>query len=358
MADFAPWVKAWLSIMMIAMGISGVSTWRMGLVHEGHGDELHRSVSLWLDFRGWWGTEAQYVVPLKQFQQLWRVKLEEGGSEVEISWLKLVGYRRAVFLPALLAGIASVPSAPDEPNNTQTDSAPDPKTNYQAPLSPSLPQSSLTHTPSDPANLNLGKASSQFMGQSGLGSQHRLMPQPLRQSTTTPKSGESAYHTEMENIVPWLCHHGHFMLQERFQDSLSLVTVLIPQGAGILAGILLLLLGLALNLMMSNVPEFLFPSTIGLLCLSGFAPWLARQIYAVLAPNAVPTVLPNLRQLGQTHVAEIAPAGLILLTAMVGHHQSQYYLLMFLLQMISWLCVLVGVEIFRWVQRVPLLEKL
>ncbi len=347
MSDFAPWFKGWLSIIMIAAGINGVSTWRMGLLREHDPDGTNVMVNLWLDFRGWWGTEAQYVLPLKEFQQLWRVKLQEGGADVEISWLKLAGYRREVFLPSLLAGIAARPLADQEESVTLDG----PTKGHGA-----LPEISTPESRIDRTKLGLEQISPKFAGQPGVGQSgtgSKKHP-PGRLGTKMGQASEPP----SSNIVAWLCQHSHFVLQERFQDSLSLVTVLIPQGAGILAGMLLLLLGLALSFIVGNMPHLMFPYTIGLLCLSWFAPWVARQVYNQLAPGALPTVLPPLLKAGQTHIAEVAAGGLVLLIAMVGHNQDQHSLIMFLVQITSWLCVLVGVEIFRWVQRVPLVEKL
>lgn len=352
MADFAPWFKGWVSIIMIAAGISGVSSWRMGLLrlqraeqatippNQSHQHPLTQhdlDINLWFDFRGWWGTQAQYVLPLQEFQQLWRVQLQEGGPEVEISWLKLVGDRREVILPSLLTGIAARP--PLEEN-----------------------ESEITLGSSIKALSELTR-----LQKSHQPSLHGAQIKPAKRSPVSTTQLPSDHNTRREthqldspstNVVDWLCHHSHFVVQERLQDSLSLIGILIPQGAGILAGILLLLIGLGLSLIVEPMAKFMPEYTLGLLCLSGFSPWLGRQIYDQLAPNALAVVWSRGSQTNGLRLAEVAAGSLILLIATVGHNYDQQTLVMFLVQILSWLCVLVGAEVFRWVQRVPLVEKI
>ncbi len=129
-------------------------------------------------------------------------------------------------------------------------------------------------------------------------------------------------------------------------DSLGLMGILLPQGAGILAGTAVLLMGGALCTLFAVTPAPLWQSTVSLLGIAAISPTLARQILLAIAPSNLRAdrVSPPLRG-WEIGIAAIAmawlPEGSLALREFVG-------------LALGWLALAVGVAMLALVRRSPL----
>ncbi|PZU93403.1 MAG: hypothetical protein DCE90_16690 [Pseudanabaena sp.] len=89
MFDFAPSIRAIVSIIFTASGLTGFFTWQAQLCVP--------IKTMFLEFSGLWGIGASYAISLQPFSSLALIKLQEASGE--LSWMQLSGSNCEVTLP-------------------------------------------------------------------------------------------------------------------------------------------------------------------------------------------------------------------------------------------------------------------
>jgi hypothetical protein len=104
--------------------------------------------------------------------------------------------------------------------------------------------------------------------------------------------------TASDQIYDYLVQSTHLAKQDSVRDSLRLIGILLPLGAGTLAGMVLVLIGTLLCFLLRLPPETSWESGMLLLGVSLVCPWVGRSLFKLLAPKILkPTVQKNSFQL-------------------------------------------------------------
>ncbi|ELS33314.1 MULTISPECIES: hypothetical protein [Pseudanabaena] len=151
----------------------------------------------------------------------------------------------------------------------------------------------------------------------------------------------------------------HLAKQETERDSLGLANVLLPQGAGILAGTAFILVGVLLLLIFSLPSKLTSESAIAWLGVCLVSPAIARFFLQLVAPNSLQSdrLYPNSR----LHSWEIGTA-MLLVSAFLSSQAMGKVLSLGVLQqslplinlICGWLCISVGICLLAFVRRTPL----
>jgi hypothetical protein len=145
----------------------------------------------------------------------------------------------------------------------------------------------------------------------------------------------------------------HLARHETTRDSIGLVGILLPQGAGILAGLAFAALGLGGLLFMPAPPRLVLPGCIMLMGVCLVSPVIARYILNLVAPTSLIPDPP--RSADRLQGWEI---GIALVIAFSVLKQAQGVAVLPLLGLgIAWLCFAIGACILTLVRRTPVFSK-
>lgn len=140
---------------------------------------------------------------------------------------------------------------------------------------------------------------------------------------------------------------------ETTRDSLGLVGILLPQGAGILAGIAFIAVGVFSMLFLPSLPRTALPGCVMLMGACSIAPVVARYVINLVAPaNLMPD---SSRYADRLQSWEI---GVALVTAFAALRNAQGVNVLPLLSLGgAWLCFGIGVCILTLMRRTPIATK-
>ncbi|NJM27562.1 MAG: hypothetical protein HC856_03730 [Pseudanabaena sp. RU_4_16] len=145
----------------------------------------------------------------------------------------------------------------------------------------------------------------------------------------------------------------HLARHETTRDSIGLVGILLPQGAGILAGMAFVALGLGGLLFMPAPPRLVLPGCIMLMGVCLVSPVVARYILNLVAPTSLIPDPP--RYVERLQAWEI---GIALVIAFAVLKQAQGVAVLPLLGLgVAWLCFGIGACILTLVRRTPIFSK-
>ena len=145
----------------------------------------------------------------------------------------------------------------------------------------------------------------------------------------------------------------HLARHETTRDSIGLVGILLPQGAGILAGMAFVALGLGGLLFMPAPPRLVLPGCIMLMGVCLVSPVVARYILNLVAPASLIPDPP--RYVERLQAWEI---GIALVIAFAVLKQAQGVAVLPLLGLgVAWLCFGIGACILTLVRRTPIFSK-
>lgn len=152
----------------------------------------------------------------------------------------------------------------------------------------------------------------------------------------------------------------HLAKQEAESDSLGLAHVLLPQGAGILAGTAFTIIGSLILLIFPLTTQISASSTIAWLGVCIVSPTIARFFLKLVATNSLQSDRPNYLQ-NQLQPWEIGAAILLVSTFLSTQATSKISTLITLNQSLplltlicGWLSISIGICIFAFVRRTPL----
>ncbi|MDX2255007.1 MAG: hypothetical protein NW214_05780 [Pseudanabaenaceae cyanobacterium bins.39] len=251
--------------------------------------------SMLLQFGGIWGMGARYTINLRHFSRLSIIKLQEASGD--LSWMQLEGNSGELTLPLAM-------------------------TMHWHNLKSAVVKEPLLEEQKPQSNLGIDSEIDDQLGQT------------IRQEF-------------------------HLARQEGERDSLGLANVLLPQGAGILVGSILLSIG-CLVLLIFPIADQLSPwSAIALLSVCLLSPRLGRLIFKLVAPNALDEDLSDRAEIiTNCQPWEIAVALLIMVMAMTIPEPSQSQeFLPWLSLFLGWLSIAVGICVLAFVRRTPLWHK-
>lgn len=132
------------------------------------------------------------------------------------------------------------------------------------------------------------------------------------------------------------------------RDSLGLIGILLPQGAGILAGVSFFVVGLLMLLFLPLPKGMVAEGAIALIGVTMLSPFLARSILALVAPTMMSSDLPT--ALPHIYAWEVGTA--LILSVITLPHQTNLITLSF-----AWLSFSVGVCILSLVRSTPIIIK-
>ncbi len=306
MLDFSPSIKAIASMIIAIVGLTGFFTWQIQL--------RPLSKILHLRFSGIWGMAAEYAIDLRPFSSLAISKLQEAGGE--LSWMQLTGSKKEITMPLAMTMISSGSNyehgqALGKLNNPTAN-----KSHPSIKLGEKIPNE-VINNPNHQLNDQLGQV---------------------------------------------IRHEFHLAKQESERDSLGMANVLLPQGAGILAGIAFMTIG-CLILFLFPLPSSMAISAIALLAVCMISPAIARYLFRAIAPNSLPSSEDYANQHSRSGIQpwEIGTALLLICVAASVPNSAKFIAssnpnqLLLLLTLVSgWLGVSTSICILSFVRRSPL----
>ncbi len=198
------------------------------------------------------------------------------------------------------------------------------------------------------------------------------IPLAMTMLTNQPREGQAKEDQVKEGtedqLGQILREEFHLAKQETERDSLGLASVLLPQGAGILAGVAFIAVGGLLLLLLPLPTKLSAESAIALLGVCIVSPAIARFFLQLVAPNSLQSDRENHLSSHATHLQypkiqawEIG-AALLLISAFISTQTTDKItsLITFnqaapLLTLIcGWLSIAIGVCILAFVRRTPL----
>lgn len=306
MLDFSANIKAIASMIVAIVGLTGFFTWQIQL--------RPLSKILHLRFSGMWGMAAEYAIDLRPFTSLSISKLQEAGGE--LSWMQLTGSHREVTMPLTMTMITI-------------------GSNYehgQALGKLSDPTSNKSHT-------------------------------SIKSSNTSPeKVINHPSHQLNDQLGQVIRHEFHLAKQEAERDSLGMSNVLLPQGAGILAGISFMTIG-CLILFLLPLSEQIMINAIAWLAVCLISPAIARTLFKAIAPNSLLSSKDYANQHSRYNIQpwEIGTALLLICVATIVPNSNNFVsvsipnqLLLLLTIVSGWSGVSIGICILSFVRRTPL----
>jgi hypothetical protein len=306
MLDFAPSIKAIASMILAIVGLTGFFTWQIQL--------RPLSKILCLRFSGIWGMAAEYAIDLRPFSSLAISKLQEAGGE--LSWMQLTGSNQEITMPLTMTMISS-------------------GSNYDH--GQALGKLSNPNTNKSPNSIkSVEKVANEALNNPS----HQLNDQ-------------------LEQVIR---QEFHLAKQESERDSLGMANVLLPQGAGILAGIAFMCIG-CLILFLFPLPSGMGINTIAWLAVCMISPAIARCLFKAIAPNSLPSSGDYAHQHSGFGIQpwEIGAALLLICVAASVPNTTQFMTsssanqLLLLLTLVSgWLGVSISICILAFVRRTPL----
>lgn len=306
MLDFASSIKAIASMILAIVGLTGFFTWQIQL--------RPLSKILHLRFSGLWGMAAEYAIDLRPFSSLAISKLQEAGGE--LSWMQLTGSNQEITMPLTMTMISSG-------SNYEYDQA-------------------------------LGKLSNPNTNKS---------PKSIKSSEKAANEATNIPSHQLNDQLEQVIRQGfHLAKQESERDSLGMANVLLPQGAGILAGIAFMTIG-CLILFLFPLPSGMGISTIAWVAVCMISPAIARCLFKAIAPNSLPSSGDYAHQHSGSSIQswEIGAALLLICVAasVPNNHQfmassSTNQLLLLLTLVSGWLGISTSICILAFVRRTPL----
>ena len=182
-------------------------------------------------------------------------------------------------------------------------------------------------------------------------------------SSTTNKDNKEKNNQSQDQLSQTIREEFNLARQESERDSLGLSSILLPQGAGILASGVFIALGILFLFVFRLPVSMSAASAIAWLGVCLVSPAIARFCLQIVAPNSLQSDRPNYEK-NHLHPWEVGTAMLLIslfLSAQVP--ESNTYQLLFgkalpMLSLISgWLNISIGVCILAFVRRTPLWNK-
>ena len=185
------------------------------------------------------------------------------------------------------------------------------------------------------------------------------------QSTSETKDGsQTDQDSQNDQLAKTIRTEFHLAKQETERDSLGLAHVLLPQGAGILAGTAFISVGGLLLFLLPLPAQLSAETAIAWLGICIVSPAIARFFIKLVAPNSLQS--DRLNAHSQFQPWEIGTALLLIsafmssqtigkITNLLTSNQSSWQLLILIC---GWLSISIGVCILAFVRRTPLWNKL
>jgi hypothetical protein len=150
-----------------------------------------------------------------------------------------------------------------------------------------------------------------------------------------------------------LLNSSNLARHETTRDSLGLVGILLPQGAGILAGVAFIAVGLFSMLFLPSLPRTALPGCVMLMGACLISPVVARYVVNLVAPASLMPDSPKYADRLQSWEIGVA---LVTAFAALKHAQGVAVLPLLILCGV-WLCFGIGVCILTLVRRTPIATK-
>jgi hypothetical protein len=150
-----------------------------------------------------------------------------------------------------------------------------------------------------------------------------------------------------------LLHSCNLARHETTRDSLGLVGILLPQGAGILAGIAFIAVGLFSMLFLPSLPRTALPGCVMLMGACLIAPVVARYVINLVAPASL---MPDSPKYADRLQAWEIGAALVIAFAALRNAQGVNVLPLLSLAG-AWTCFGIGVCILTLMRRTPIATK-